>query len=101
MNNILSLKGEIKQLQLVTQQLEPFIKSFIMGINTSELNSNAFDINDHKHIQILLDHLGRLKVQKSSQPQTLAQTKEFRHQRNQTTNDNTFYTKGRYISKRV
>ncbi|XP_011503717.1 PREDICTED: RING finger protein 207-like [Ceratosolen solmsi marchali] len=89
MNNILSLKGEVKQLHTVAQQLEPFIKSFVTGINPSELNTIASDINSQKHFQALLDHLGCLKIQEPTTPST----KEYRHQRNCSANDNAMYTK--------
>ncbi|XP_058810457.1 RING finger protein 207-like isoform X3 [Phymastichus coffea] len=83
MNDILSLKGELKQLQLFAQQLEPFIKSFTSGINTGEANTSASDVTNHQHLQVLLDHLARLQIQ---EPIHSSPTKECRLQQPQQPN---------------
>lgn len=81
MNDILSLKTEVKQLQTMAQQLEPFVKSFSAGVNAGEINTAASDAAGHQHLQALLDHLSRLQMQEPPQPQTPAPTKDFRQSR--------------------
>ena len=95
MNDILSLKGEVKQLQTLAQQLEPFVKSFSTGINAGEISTAASDAAGHQHLQALLDHLSRLQLQDSSHQQMSAPTKDYRHQRNTGQNDNAQFIKGK------
>lgn len=99
MNDILSLKGEVKQLQSVAQQLEPFVKSFSAGVNAGELSTAASDAAGHQHLQALLDHLARLQMQEPLQPQMPAPTKDqYRlHQRSTGPNENALYSKGHII----
>lgn len=95
MNDILSLKGEVKQLQSVAQQLEPFVKSFSAGVAAGELSTAAADAAGHQHLQALLDHLARLQMQEPLQQQMSAPTKDqYRHQRGTGPNENALYSKG-------
>lgn len=76
-NDILSLKSEVKQLQSLAQQIEPFIKSFTSSVNTGEANVTASDATNHQHLQVLLEHLTRIQMQEPTQP---APTKDSRQQ---------------------
>lgn len=87
MNDILSLRGEVKQLQTLAQQLQPFVKSFATGVTAGEISTAASDAASHQHLQTLLDHLARLQMQDH---QINAPTKDYRHQRN----DNAAFMKG-------
>ncbi|KAK2579398.1 hypothetical protein KPH14_003260 [Odynerus spinipes] len=94
MNDILSLRSEVKQLQNLAQQLEPFVKSFATGISAGEVSMAASDASGSQHLQALLDHLASLQMQEPPQPQTQAPTKEHRHPRGTTTSaDNALYMK--------
>lgn len=98
MNDILSLRSEVKKLQALTQHLEPFVKSFSMGINAGEVSLAAVDAADNQHLQALLDHLARLQMQEPP-PQAQAPTKDHRHPRSTaTTADNALYMKGKKTS---
>lgn len=103
MNDIVTLRGEVKQLQNLTQQLEPFVKSFTAGVNAGEIRAAALDSADQQHLEALLDHLARLQMQESQQSQPTAPTKDCRHSRNTTTSaDNALYMKGKkYSSSRA
>lgn len=90
MNDILSLKTEVKQLQNMAQQLEPFVKSFSTGLSAGEINTAVSDATGHQHLQALLDHLARLQMQEPPQSQSQAPTKEFRQSRSNITTDSTF-----------
>lgn len=84
MNDILSLRSEVKQLQMVAQQLEPFVKTFAIGVSAGEMSSAASDAAGHQHLQALLEHLSRLQLQEQtpqSQQQTTAPSKDCRHPR--------------------
>ena len=95
MNDILSLRSEVKQLQIMAQHLEPFVKSFSAGINAGEISTAASDAAGHQHLQALLDHLTRLQMQESTQTQTPASNKDCRHPRNSAPSaDNALYMKG-------
>lgn len=96
MNDILSLRNQVKQLQDVAQQLEPFVKSFSTGVTAGEVNMAASDVAGNQDLQVLLDHLSRLQMQEPpQQPQTQAPTKEQRHPRTTATSaDNALYMKG-------
>lgn len=96
MKDILSLRNQVKQLQNLAQQLEPFIKSFSTGVNAGEISMAASDAASNQHLQALLDHLTRLQMQEPpQQPQTQAPTKDHRHSRNTANStDNALYMKG-------
>lgn len=93
MNDILSLRSEVKKLQALAQHLEPFVKSFSTGIGAGEVSLAAADAVDNQHLQALLDHLARLQMQEPLlHPQ--APTKEHRHSRSTATSaDNALYMK--------
>ncbi|XP_012526543.1 RING finger protein 207 isoform X3 [Monomorium pharaonis] len=96
MNDILSLKSEVKKLQVLAQHLEPFVKSFSIGIGAGEISTAAADAVDNQHLQALLDHLARLQMQEPPpvHPQAQAPTKDHRHPRSTTTSaDNALYMK--------
>lgn len=100
MNDILSLRSQVKQLQNLAQQLEPFVKSFATGVSAGEVSMAATDVTSNQHLQALLDHLARLQMQEPpqpAQPQTQAQapTKDHRHSRTAaaTSADNALYMK--------
>lgn len=103
MNDILSLRSEVKKLQALAQHLEPFVKSFSTGIGAGEVSLAAADAADNQHLQALLDHLARLQMQEPPpHPQGQAPTKEHRHSRSTATSaDNALYMKGerKYISR--
>ncbi|XP_029175878.1 RING finger protein 207-like isoform X3 [Nylanderia fulva] len=93
MNDILSLRSEVKKLQALAQHLEPFVKSFSTGIGAGEVSLAAADAADNQHLQALLDHLARLQMQEPHL-QTQAPTKDHRHPRGTTTSaDNALYMK--------
>lgn len=95
MNDILSLRSEVKKLQALAQHLEPFVKSFSTGIGAGEVSMAAADAVDNQHLQALLDHLARLQMQEPPHPQTQAPTKDHRHPRSTATSaDNALYMKG-------
>lgn len=95
MNDILSLRSEVKKLQTLAQQLEPFIKSFSTGVGAGEVSMAASDAADNQHLQVLLDHLARLQMQEPPHPPTQPPTKEHRHPRSTATSaDNVLYMKG-------
>lgn len=97
MDDILSLRNQVKQLQNLAQQLEPFVKSFTSGVTAGEVSMTASDVANNQHLQALL-HLARLHMQEPSQPQTQAPTKD-RHSRTTATSaDNALYMKGIYFS---
>lgn len=81
MDDILTLRSEVKQLQSLTQQLEPFVKSFSTGVTAGEVSMAASDASSNQHLQALLDHLARLQMQEPPQSQTQAPTKDHRHPR--------------------
>ncbi|KAJ8679580.1 hypothetical protein QAD02_015367 [Eretmocerus hayati] len=97
MNDILTLKSEVKQLQNVAQQLEPFVKSFAAGVSAGEISNAASDAAGNQHLQALLDHIARLQMQDQLPMQhhghMTAPTKEYRHQRAPPPNDNAIYAK--------
>nr|XP_033335833.1 RING finger protein 207-like isoform X3 [Megalopta genalis] len=95
MNDILSLRSQVKQLQSLAQQLEPFIKSFTTGVTAGEVSIAVSDAASNQDLQVLLDHLARLHMQEpSQQPQTQAPTKDHRQQRPTVTSaDNALYMK--------
>lgn len=95
MNDILSLRSEVKKLQVLAQHLEPFVKSFSIGIGAGEVSVAAADAADNQHLQALLDHLARLQMQEPPHPQAQAPTKDHRHPRSTATSaDNALYMKG-------
>lgn len=97
MNDILSLRSEVKQLQTLAQQLEPFVKSFAAGVNAGEISAATSEAAAHQHFQTLLDHLSRLQMQEPPQhPQSgPTPTKDIRHSRSNTScTDNIIYIKG-------
>lgn len=95
MNDIMSLRSQVKQLQNLAQQLEPFVKSFSSGVNAGEISMTASDAASTQHLQALLDHLSRLQMQEPPQPQTQAPVKDHRHSRATATSaDNALYMKG-------
>ncbi|XP_066597625.1 RING finger protein 207-like isoform X2 [Prorops nasuta] len=96
MNDILSLRGEVKQLQTLAQQLEPFVKSFSAGMNAGEMGTASSDAASNQHLQALLDRLARLQMQEPpQQAPTSAPTKDTcRHARTATPSaDNALYMK--------
>ncbi|XP_070161534.1 RING finger protein 207 isoform X3 [Polyergus mexicanus] len=95
MNDILSLRSEVKKLQALAQHLEPFVKSFSTGIGAGEVSLAAADAADNQHLQALLDHLARLQMQEPPpHSQGQAPTKEHRHPRSTATSaDNALYMK--------
>lgn len=95
MNDILSLRSEVKKLQVLAQHLEPFVKSFSIGIGAGEVSMAAADAADNQHLQALLDHLARLQMQEPPpHPQAQAPTKDHRHPRSTATSaDNALYMK--------
>ncbi|XP_018347660.1 PREDICTED: RING finger protein 207-like isoform X3 [Trachymyrmex septentrionalis] len=94
MNDILSLRSEVKKLQVLAQHLEPFVKSFSIGISAGEVSVAAADAADNQHLQALLDHLARLQMQEPPHPQAQAPTKDHRHPRSTATSaDNALYMK--------
>ncbi|XP_011862094.1 PREDICTED: RING finger protein 207-like isoform X2 [Vollenhovia emeryi] len=95
MNDILSLRSEVKKLQVLAQHLEPFVKSFSIGIGAGEVSVAAADAADSQHLQALLDHLARLQMQEPPpHPQAQAPTKDHRHPRGTATSaDNALYMK--------
>ncbi|XP_018392247.1 PREDICTED: RING finger protein 207-like isoform X2 [Cyphomyrmex costatus] len=95
MNDILSLRSEVKKLQVLAQHLEPFVKSFSIGIGAGEMSVAAADAADNQHLQALLDHLARLQMQEPPpHPQAQAPTKDHRHPRSTATSaDNALYMK--------
>ncbi|XP_034938049.1 RING finger protein 207-like [Chelonus insularis] len=90
MNDILMLRGEVKQLQTLTQQLEPFVKSFSAGVAAGEMSAAAADAAGHQHLQALLDHFTRLQMQ---EPQQQASSKDCRHAKASSVTDNILYMK--------
>ncbi|XP_067214301.1 RING finger protein 207-like isoform X3 [Linepithema humile] len=93
MNDILSLRSEVKKLQALAQHLEPFVKSFSTGIGAGEVSMAAADAVDNQHLHALLDHLARLQMQEPH-PQAQAPTKDHRHPRSTATSaDNALYMK--------
>jgi len=101
MNDILSLRSEVKKLQVLAQHLEPFVKSFSIGIGAGEVSVAAADAADNQHLQALLDHLARLQMQEPPpHPQAQAPTKDHRHPRSTATSaDNALYMKGEKASR--
>lgn len=98
MNDILTLKSEVKQLSTLAQQLEPFVKSFSAGVSAGEASIAASEAAGHQHLQVLLDHLARLQLQEQPQSQQSAHTKDCRHPRNNSTSaDNALYMKGKSV----
>ncbi|XP_031832713.1 RING finger protein 207 isoform X3 [Nomia melanderi] len=97
MNDILSLRNQVKQLQNAAQQLEPFIKSFAAGVTAGEVSTAVSDAAGNQGLQVLLDHLARLQMQEPpQQPQTQAPTKDHRHPPQRSTvnsADNALYMK--------
>ncbi|XP_014471949.1 PREDICTED: RING finger protein 207-like isoform X4 [Dinoponera quadriceps] len=94
MNDILSLRSEVKKLQTLAQQLEPFVKSFSTGVGAGEVSMAASDAADNQHLQALLDHLARLQMQEPPHPPGQAPTKDHRHPRSTATSaDNALYMK--------
>ncbi|XP_046617695.1 RING finger protein 207-like [Neodiprion virginianus] len=94
MNDILTLKSEVKQLSTLAQQLEPFVKSFSAGMSAGEASITASEAAGHQHLQVLLDHLARLQLQEPPQSQQATHTKDCRHPRNNSTSaDNALYMK--------
>ncbi|KAK0166521.1 hypothetical protein PV328_004933 [Microctonus aethiopoides] len=95
MNDILTLRGEVKQLQTVTQQLEPFVKSFSAGMIAGEMDAATADAADRQHLQALLEHFARIQMQEPSQQQqhVPVPTKDCRHTKNTGTTDNILYMK--------
>ncbi|XP_070523807.1 RING finger protein 207 isoform X2 [Cardiocondyla obscurior] len=94
MNDILSLRSEVKKLQILAQHLEPFVKSFSIGIGAGDVSMAAADAADNQHLQALLDHLARLQMQEPpSHSQAQAPTKDHRHPRTATSADNALYMK--------
>ena len=101
MNDIVTLRGEVKQLQNLTQQLEPFVKSFSAGVNAGEMRAAALDASEQQHVEALLDHLARLQMQEPQQTQNQAPTKDCRHSRQTATSaDNALYMKGKVKKKK-
>lgn len=94
MNDILTLRGEVKQLQSLTQQLEPFVKSFSAGITAGEMSSAAADAAGHQHLQALLDHFTRMQMQEAQAQGSVQPTKDCRHGKNSGGADNILYMKG-------
>lgn len=96
MNDILTLRGEVKQLQNLTQQLEPFVKSFSAGMTAGEMSAAAADAAGHQHLQALLDHFARLQMQEpqQQQQQSTVPTKDCRHTKSA---DNVLYMKGNFF----
>lgn len=95
MNDILSLRSEVKKLQTLAQQLEPFVKSFSTGVGAGEVSMAASDAADNQHLQALLDHLARLQMQEPPHTTGQAPTKDHRHPRSTATSaDNALYMKG-------
>ncbi|EZA48760.1 RING finger protein 207 isoform X3 [Ooceraea biroi] len=92
MNDILTLRSEVKKLQAVAQHLEPFVKSFSTGIGAGEVSMAAADAADNQHLQALLDHLARLQMQEPL-PHPQAPTKDHRHPRSTGSADNALYMK--------
>ncbi|XP_011701848.1 PREDICTED: RING finger protein 207-like [Wasmannia auropunctata] len=94
MNDILSLRSEVKKLQVLAQNLEPFVKTFSLGISAGEMSMAAADASDTQHLQALLDHLARMQVHEPPHPQAQAPTKDHRHPRSTATSaDNALYMK--------
>ncbi|XP_076633398.1 RING finger protein 207 isoform X3 [Colletes latitarsis] len=95
MSDILSLRNQVKQLQNLAQQLEPFVKSFSSGVTAGEVNMAASDAAGNQGLQLLLDHLACLQMQEPpQQPQTQAPIKDHRHSRATATSaDNALYMK--------
>ncbi|XP_024874817.1 RING finger protein 207-like isoform X4 [Temnothorax curvispinosus] len=95
MNDILSLRSEVKKLQIFAQELEPFVKSFSTGISAGEVSMAAADAANSQHLQALLDHLARIQMQEPPpHPQAQAPTKDHRHLRSTATSaDNALYMK--------
>ncbi|XP_011260345.1 RING finger protein 207 isoform X3 [Camponotus floridanus] len=94
MNDILSLRSEVKKLQALAQHLEPFVKSFSTGISAGEVSLAAADAADNQHLQALLDHLARLQMQEPPPHPQAQPTKEHRHPRSTATSaDNALYMK--------
>ncbi|KOC68694.1 RING finger protein 207 [Habropoda laboriosa] len=94
MNDILSLRSQVKQLLSLAQQLEPFIKSFGSKVTAGEVSIAASDAASNQHVQMLLNHLAQLQLQETQQPQTQAPTKDHRHSRASATSaDNALYMK--------
>lgn len=92
MNDILALKGEVKQLQLIAQQLEPIVQSFSAGITAGELSTSNSDAASYQRLQALLDHISRFKMQETSLTQMPVPTKESRHLQS-IINEDSLYTK--------
>ncbi|XP_012254387.2 RING finger protein 207-like [Athalia rosae] len=94
MNDILTLKSEVKQLSTLAQQLEPFVKSFSAGVSAGETSITASEAAGHQHLEVLLDHLARLQLQEQPQSQQQQHTKDCGHPRNNSTSaDNALYMK--------
>ncbi|XP_076293150.1 RING finger protein 207 isoform X2 [Lasioglossum baleicum] len=95
MNDILSLRNQVKQLQNLAQQLEPFIKSYTTGVTAGEVSMSVSDAACNQDLKVLLDHLSRLQMQEPpQQPQTQAPVKDIRQPRSTVTSaDNALYMK--------
>lgn len=91
----------MKKLQVLAQHLEPFVKSFTIGIGAGEMSMAAADAADSQHLQVLLDHLARMQMQEPPpppHPPGQAPTKDHRHPRSTATSaDNALYMKGEEI----
>lgn len=89
----MSLKSEVKKLQLLTKQLEPFIEKFSTSLNANNSDSKENDVFNHHHWEIFDYHIGRLQ-QEFIQPILL---KEYQDQENYIANNISSYTKGRNV----
>ncbi|XP_076654074.1 RING finger protein 207 isoform X3 [Halictus rubicundus] len=95
MNDILSLRNQVKQLQNLAQQLEPFIKSYTTGVTAGEVSMAVSDAACNQDLKALLDQLYRMQMQEPpQQPQTQAPVKDIRQPRSTVTSaDNALYMK--------
>ena len=99
MNDVLCLRGEVKQLHLLALQLEPFVKSFAACIGSGDVTSATSDSAGNQHLKNLLDHLSRLQMQ-DPHHQAAPPTKDNRYARDQMNTDIPFF-RGRCKSQYI
>lgn len=68
MNEILNLRGEVKQLSHVAQQLEPYIKSLSASLQQIPQkpsdSQQAQELNLHsQQLQAILEHINKLQIE--------------------------------------
>nr|CAD7574365.1 unnamed protein product [Timema californicum] len=66
MNDILTLRSEVKNLSVIANQLEPYVKSLTSGSAPVERISESADTSSqetsHQQLQSLLEHISALQM---------------------------------------